>query len=199
MSWFEDKVGAKSGAVIVKKLGKGETTPTEDSNLWKPIFMGKETVCLGNSSTSGFPGSATKEPRGPYRSGRRAPYCILGWPKNLAMAFTWFWLCSCAKCNWSRVVELAPRFWRLREARWYMVGSHCLSRHCIELWESSVGWDGKWIYWIWQPLETSTDENCRHRLKAARGRGCVCHRQQRWKAGTQRRLSLAPWGYNLLS
>ena len=33
MSWFEDKGGAKSGAVIVKKLGKGETTPTEDSNL----------------------------------------------------------------------------------------------------------------------------------------------------------------------
>lgn len=33
MSWFKHKVGAENEAVIVKKLGKGETTPTEDSKL----------------------------------------------------------------------------------------------------------------------------------------------------------------------
>lgn len=33
MSWFEDKVGVKSGVVIVKKLGKGEIIFIEDFNL----------------------------------------------------------------------------------------------------------------------------------------------------------------------
>lgn len=79
--------------------------------------MGKEIVCFGNFFISGFLGLVIKEFRGFYRFGRRVLYCILGWLKNLVMAFIWFWFCSCVKCNWFRVVEFVLRFWRFREVR----------------------------------------------------------------------------------